>query len=110
MIRLTLALWIGSCALVAAAMSCGWSNGQARVGDLQLHNLELCDNKPCFMSITPGVTRWNAAESLLAKRDALNAYDTLIVSLDDVEIRAWRSFDRSKVSLISLRRRPNAAV
>src|SRR5262249_18627125 len=110
MIRLTLALWIGSAALIVGAIWYGRGYGLDRAGELQTLNLDMCDGMPCFMNITPGITGWHTAEETLAKWDAMNAYDTLIVHLDDVEIRAWPNFDRSKVWLIGVRRRPNVAV
>src|SRR5258708_10462977 len=110
MIRLTLALWIGLVAVIPSAIGYGGGYGLSRAGELQALNLDTCDGNPCFMNITPGITRWRTAETVLAKWDAMNAYDTLIVHLDDVEIRTWPSFDRSKVWLISVRRRPNEAV
>jgi hypothetical protein len=110
MLRLVLALWIGSAALIVSAIGYGRSYALTSSGELQALNLDTCDGNPCFLNITPGITGWSTAETVLAKWDAMNAYDTLIVHLDDVEIRTWPSFDRSKVWLISVRRRPNVAV
>jgi hypothetical protein len=62
-LRRVIALWLIALVLIILATAYGRTRVDAH--NLAAFGLDLCDGKPCFLGITPGVTRWLDVPSYL---------------------------------------------
>ncbi len=85
-IRSVFALWLGIIVLLSTAILYVHTPIEPNPNSLQNLKLDLCDGNPCFMEITPGVTRWDAAK-MIASHQGVNIENVFqFGSADAVEI------------------------
>src|SRR5438128_2127003 len=80
LIRLIAILSISFSLLIVAARAYGEAHPEP--DELKALGFDVCDGKPCFMGIVPGVTTWDQAKAILDRRVAsgqpvLNVLDEL---------------------------------
>src|SRR5512135_2141653 len=68
--RRTLALCLVIGALIGGVVS--YSRASAEPNPLHAFGLDVCDGKPCFKEIIPGVTSWEDAQAIIARLGTVN--------------------------------------
>jgi len=96
-LRVTLILWLLSVALIGGAALYG--RAHAEPNELQALGFGVCEGRPCFMGITPGVTTIESARGILDKVGATKsqssyAIDETIYYKGDLRIGYLDSADR----------------
>src|SRR5215468_1349259 len=62
-VRWVFVLWIGCAAMFTAAL--GYGDTHPQPDQLSKLGFEACNNQPCFMGVTPGLTLWDSVKERL---------------------------------------------
>ncbi len=64
-----------------------WAREHPEPSELQALGFDVCDGRPCFIGITPGVTTWNAARAILTKwGDQKESNEEFTVAANRIEV------------------------
>ena len=84
-IRLILLLWLLVAILIGGATR--WGMAQIEPNELQARGFDMCGSRSCFIGITPGITTWSEAKTILTKwGHPIKSDDDFSVSIGSVEV------------------------
>src|SRR5262245_46869565 len=79
--------WVTNCWLMLVVAICvARLYGQSKPDNLSAFGLDLCEGRPCFMGITPGITKWDDVPVHLKEYQIVSEAESIRLHIsDDIE-------------------------